>query len=740
MAFALAAVMLLGGSGIQTSSAASSSGGSKAAGPSPLSQLLGRMDPAEAQYVMEEAKIARDTPSSLNSTARYVLETYPGAAGPKLASETTDILEGCGAGALLGASLGAFGGPAAVAGAITGCAVGALSTYLGYQEGESAAEAALQSEAAAFESTEQDAVNNEVNLSNQLLTSLASALNLTQYGMDAWAESAALAQLPDNTFNQAEDIGNTSIGYDLTAPMLMYGSNMVQLVNSTYQWWLAKYGPNGQFDQCNIAGGYLIGFWANTPYAETCSSPSAYAADLFNGGAFVNGPALIEQGASFSMPGAATLTELGGSCRFTSPSASIYRVDAFPCPTGTYLSSEPAGSQIAIGDVAPAAVPGAATTISGCYSIGGTVWTALDGAALSLGNGCVNTGKPLNLTSQVGCGTGCETTNTAWYASRVTSTLPYYFNQTKQMEQNAANSAEFYWQYLRGLGYTNESQIPSNCQIPQPYVALPPNVNLGNLTVSDYEALYWSWVNAVGSYYGVNASKVSNSCGNTNKLGPTQWVTNLTVNTTVSIYIANATEYPGENGSNVSTWAYSHVQAVWWPELSAVTIPVGAIYQVPQNDPIEAVIPSRSAYLTLTGVGPPIKSAAIPLGAAGDEIFIWSCTVNGLPASNCTVGNQNITTVIENITCSGLCGLQPPPSGGGIFTLPDPFAAIANWLGSLFGGGALGSLLGGLATGLIVLALILVAIYAVYVLLSRSKSGGRGSSGGGTVVVTGGGR
>jgi hypothetical protein len=693
------------------------------------------MDPAEAQYVMESARIAQATPASLNSTAEYLLATYPTASGPKLESETLDILEGCGAGALLGLSLGAFGGPAAIAGAITGCAVGALATYEGYQEGLTAAQKAEVALATQFDQGEQGAVNNEVNISNQLLTSLASALNLTQYGMDAWAESAALAQLPDATFNEAEDIGNTSIGYDLAAPMLMYGSDIAGIINATYDWWVAKYGPNGQFDTCGLPGNAIFSTWNYVGQSgSACQGQSTgFTDDFMRGGAYVNGPVLIPHGAEFSTDGAGTLSQIGGACHQTTPAGYQYTT-AFQCPSGAYAYSGPI-----MGDVAPVAVPGA-TGEGECYGPSLAVGGQTTAATFAFSSAsCVTTGAPMNLTGYYSCGTGCITAMTFPYSQKFGSTVPYYYNQTKQMELNAANSAQFYWQYLRSLGYTNASQIPANCQIPQPYVAIPPNVNLGNLTVSDYEALYWSWVNAVGSYYGVNASKVSNSCGNTNKLGPIQWVTNLTVNTTVSIYIANATEYPGENASNISTWAYRHVQAVWWPELSAVTIPVGAIYQVPQNDPIEAVIPSRSAYLTLTGIGPPVKGALRPLGASGDEIFIWSCTVNGLPASNCTVGNQNITTVIENITCSGLCGLQPPPSGGGIFTLPDPFAAIANWLGSLFGGGALGSLLGGLATGLIVLALILVAIYAVYVLLSRSKSGGRGSSGG-TVVVTGGGR
>lgn len=713
-------------------------------GPSPLSAYGYIVGASDLARTIQLAHKRGYSPANLNATLSSILSASPGASGPTLFSEAGDILEGCAATAITGGILGGiFGGVAGlVGGLLAGCAIGALTAYQAYEDGLTAAELAQQNVAQQFVLQEQTAINNEVNLTSQLLTTLASALNATQYGMDAWAETAATSQLGNATFSQALDLTQTEIPYDLAVPMELLGSDIAAIANSTMQWWMAKYGANGEFANLCGPGNMPTGQGLSAPYLSVfhtiaCTSTSyVQSTPLFaySGGAAVgHGDAFIAMhGGELYINGTAgdTLTQLTGGSYTLTPANGKADFAGFPGPTGVY--SWPG---TVTGLVAPLEVPGATNTQ--CYTIGALESGTPDATNLAHtgGAGIAPCGiglAPLGLSNS-------PADTTVFYASAVTSTFDYYQTQAKIMEANAENGAQFYWQFLRSLGYTNASQIPAQCIIPEPYLSLPPSINLGNITVGDYEAIYDSWTQAVANYYGVNASKISDTCTNNRNPGGNGpfWVTNLTVNSTLSVYIANSTEYPSENLSNLSSWAYDKVQAVWWPELAQFTLPVGQVTAVPSNDPIQVVIPSRSAFLTLTGDGPKVKGAVHPL-TSGDYIFVWTCTINGQPTSNCTVGPENISKTFYNISCGGgssQCGLQQSPPF--ILTLPNWLAGIEQFFSSIFGGGAIGALLGSLLTDFIIIAAVVLAVYAVYRVVSY-KGRGRGGGSGPTYIVAGG--
>lgn len=712
------------------------------AAPSPLAVYGAKVGNADLSRTIELAHLQGYSPSRLNETLQGLMEIYPESSGPKLFSEAGDVLLGCAATGITGAILGGiFGGVAgAIGGAIAGCAIGALTAYQSYEDGLSAAELSLVNTAQQFESGEQSAVNNEVNITSQLLTVLASALNATQYGMDAWAESAALSQLGNGTFQPELDLMQTEIPYDLSVPLTLYGNDIAAIANATEQWWLAKYGANGQFDACGLPGNQVLSYVAvfqtiACPHDGYSQSTPVYA---YDGGTSVGPgqPFVAFHGGQLYISGTSgeSLTQVvGGSYQFTLSGTDQYW-SGFPGPTAIYTFP----GQVT-GLVAPSQVPGPAQTT--CYTIGAVESGVPDAGTTENGVATLPCGSidPVYGMGELYCsGTSCGNLPARYY-SQTSGTLKYYSNQTGAMELNAVNSAQFYWQFLRSLGYTSASQIPAQCEIPEPYMALPPNINLGNLTVSDYESIYYSWANAVGNYYGVNASKVSDTCTNNHNPGGNGpfWVTNLTVNSTLSIYIANGTEYPSENVSNLSSWAYQRVQAVWWPELGQVTLPVGQVTAVPSNDPLQVVIPSKSAFLTLTGNGPPVKGAVYPL-SSGDYVYVWACTINGVPTANCTVGAGNISKVFTNITCGGGstdCGLQQSPPF--VLTLPNWLAGIEQFFSGLFGGGPIGALLGSLLTDLVIIAAVVLAIYVVYRVVTHRGSGGGGGSGS-TYIVTGG--
>ena len=706
---------------------------------SPLQAYGEKVGATDLSKTIQLAHLEGFTPAKLNQTLEGVMEIYPTYVGPRLASEAGDILLGCAATGITGALIGGiFGGVAgAIGGAIAGCAIGALTAYQAYEDGLSAAQLALANTAKEFATGEQASINNEVNITGQLLATLASSLNLTQYGMDAWAESAALSQLGNDTFSPQLDLMQTEIPYDLAVPFTLVGNDYAAIANATAQWWLAKYGANGQFDACDLDGN---GAQSYLTAMNTIACPSGYEqstpVSVFDGGASVaQGEAFIAfHGGNLLISGTSgqSLTqEVGGSYQYTLSGSNEYW-SGFPGPTGIYtFPGEVTGL------VAPVQVPGGVTKTV-CYTIGAAESGTPDTTNANTGDvGILPCGGKTPVYALYDYVSGVGAVYNQYY-STPSPVLDSYPNQTSEMETNAVNSAQFYWQFLRSLGYTSASQIPAQCQIPEPYMALPPSVNLGNLTVSDYEALYYSWTQAVGNYYGVNASTISSTCTNGHNPGGggSWWVTNLTVNSTLSVYIANSTEYPSENLSNLSSWAYQRVQAIWWPEQGQVTFPAAQVSAIPSNDPIQVVIPSKSAFLTLTGNGPKVQGAVDRLGATGDYIFIWSCTINGVPTQNCTVGSDNVSKIFTNITCGGgssQCGLQSPSF---IFSLPNWLGGIENFFSSLLGGGPLGALLGSLLTDLVIIAAVVLAIYAVYrVVTYRGKRGG-----GGTYIVTGSGR
>ncbi|HEV2519271.1 MAG TPA: hypothetical protein VGX00_01440, partial [Thermoplasmata archaeon] len=143
------------------------------------------------------------------------------------------------------------------------------------------------------------------------------------------------------------------------------------------------------------------------------------------------------------------------------------------------------------------------------------------------------------------------------------------------------------------------------------------------------------------------------------------------------------------------------------------------------------------AYYTLLGNGTPVNNTGgvvVDQSTPGAAIYLTSCTVGGVPQTNCTITLSNLQGYVAGINCpsgpSG-CGLQPSPNGG-LFGIPNPLTWLANALAALFGGGPLGAFLGGLLTAILVVAIIGGLIFFSVVELEawgRRKRGGAASGG-----------
>jgi hypothetical protein len=74
----------------------------------------------------------------------------------------------------------------------------------------------------------------------------------------------------------------------------------------------------------------------------------------------------------------------------------------------------------------------------------------------------------------------------------------------------AANNAQTYWQTLRGLGYTDPSQIPANMTLPPPDVAFIANEDMLRLTFNEIFAMYLSYLNALKDFINSTTWQLAN--------------------------------------------------------------------------------------------------------------------------------------------------------------------------------------------------------------------------------------
>ena len=345
-------------------------------------------------------------------------------------------------------------------------------------------------------------------------------------------------------------------------------------------------------------------------------------------------------------------------------------------------------------------------------------------------------------------GNGCVTSGTA------INTI------TGQLIANTTLSGQVYWAFIRSLGYTSLGSIPANCIIPAPYMALPSQFDVGNLSLNQTIALYESFLQGMGNFYG--AGSAFSVCH-----GPVQtpynytiWVyANLYVETWASVYINNGTAavngtgaaMAGERYGNVSTWAFvnatctpalggechnplypavtgqTEIQNVLIaPTLKSIAIPTLTKWAVPADNPLLLFAYNNHTGLNvyrLNGngtkdIGPNGWGSA----TGGDSIYLNACFVNGTSVTNCTV---TLTTWDIYVGSSGPPPPPPPPpppSSGvecpGASSL-WVFGSIVNGVAGVFSGIPLiGTGVGCFVGYVVLVALIIVLVYVAVAVIN----------------------
>ena len=685
------------------------------------------------------------------------------------------------AGAALGAAIGSLGGPVGTAfGGLAGLIAGGVGAYYGCQEAANSIND-LGKQYAVWAASQISAFGNEVNLTTAAYQSLASALNLSTVGWERAADHAALAQLGQPSFNISLDLYDSGI-YQNLAPVVsayqdeimsaevaqMSAMNGVGYTNEYYnsltpnlQWmtgtgstvlWEPRagsasitglgasitpgngeiyvpgpvsYAPNGVVLQCTIqtySCPSSIDFWNEETHtwsnltAEACNPNNDFQGYL-------------------------------ESCNLGYPASSGY----------TYYVKSPTSCQCTV--IVPDGQPAPTAANSG-WSIMGEISTAPTSGGLAYNVTDIPPSGSYYLSYTEGSGPATTVT----YA-QFTDPIPLGGNTLTQwitsIEWQAAQNAEAYWQFLHNAGFTSESSIPPDCIVPAPYIALPSAVSETDLNASEWYDLYLASLEGMASFYNTSLSGTS-FCGTQAvqqwSMGTTVWG-NLYLNATGFVYLTNGTKPISVTGSalsteefeNRTTWAIGnttyggmHVtgpqQLLLMPTLATVSIPVGRLYEVPANDPIQVYAVQSGVQITANGngtnttIGPAVSGLRTMTLQPGDAIYLSSCSTGGQAQANCTATVQTLNVTIANITCTGPCQ-QNANQGGTFGGLPNPFAWLASLFSGLLGGGPLGQLLGSLVAAFVILVVILVLVYVVY----RVSTGKRSGGGGGQVLVVGGG-
>jgi hypothetical protein len=694
-------------------------------------------------------------------------------------------------GCLLGAAVGAAGaGVGAGVGCVAGAAAAAGAYAIGYEIGKDS-QAAQKDLFPGWALAMMAAFGNEENATATAYLNLLSALQFAELGFQRMADHAALLQLNRSSYSVPLDLMQSGLTAQMGAIAWAYNEQVAQPIGPLKSWFDAQGSSGGSYagsDPLMVANpGPFNGYDAGAAGGLTAHIAGPTVLDGANGGA-VYYDLYIPGGQYLTVTGASGTTMTWVAQSYVNPrdwwngTAQIQSGGvgtlAVPQTAGVYnvTISSSTGNQVIVYLGTGSRIPYSLTSAIGhdgvlsefsgqttqpptCGGSGPSNWNWMDGSTLAMDEYQSCTSKvpetPIYSVYNGGPGNGG---------------LMAYMGS---LEWQAAENGNAYWSFLRTLGYTSLSQIPTDCIVPAPYQVLPSALNMSSLNSSQIESLYEVWLEGLGKFYNTSLSGAdfcSNAPNGPFNLQNVTWgnwaeqaIGYLYVSNGSGPHSWNGTALPTEKFGNVSTWAIVSTRMVLMPTLAAINVPVGVKWAVPSTNPVwvyvydtagycgptnyTAACQQTAALLALsgngTGTGACVKGQLIctqvsPLALApGDSIYLTSCTLNGLSASNCTVGPQNITVVVQNITCpgGGSSCQQQNQSGGSFFNWGDPFGALACLLAELFGGcgSPLGGLLGSLLTTIIFIAVIGGGLYiAVVELEGWGNRKSRGDSGGAT--------
>ncbi len=368
-----------------------------------------------------------------------------------------------------------------------------------------------------------------------------------------------------------------------------------------------------------------------------------------------------------------------------------------------------------------------------------------------------------------------------------------YAHTFQSVVNNSLTLAHAYFDVLDAVTNYSEYAVPATCTIPPPSAAFPASTNPANylLDVNDTTALYVGYLDSVARTFNSLFADGTGFCGDPNLGFGVQWNTTYDpyLNITAFVYFggpggaldANGTADTHASYSNPTTWPIKVVNpAFLYPYLFQMNVPVAAVYPIPANDPVAAMLPNYAGnvlygqnitagpewgiptYLSLSGYGNFVqisgyssnRNSGHPLDT-GDAIYISTCVRGGVSeGSYCpltvTYFNNFTYGIVHAFiypTCVqvGDCP-QTGGGGGGLSSLGNTcgFSALYQWydgwagyIGSAISegfthlGGAVGGIPiigGGLAyvidgIGCVIAWLVVILLFALFAYVAVKVGG-----------------
>lgn len=669
-------------------------------------------------------------------------------------------LIGAAAGCAIGGFVGSF---VPVVGTAAGCAIGAVATLLGIiYFTQSAGGLGILHEDGIVRGQVQ-AFDNAMNASVAFLTNSLSIFNATLYAWNDAVDSVAVNQLGNSSFNYTLAVAQSGIEavFDsVIGPYVAQTSLDLANLNEIFYQLYSTPGLSNVHDYAGFGSGACLGVCASvlTWYGGFSSffESGATSGQIIPVEILPFGP--VHYSASGGpcsifnlMNNSTTLTVAGGSSAFVKNWTNV---------SGGFL--EIAGPSATCELDGPGVISFAANAISGSASL--AIVDATCGKKANPGS-C----NPLSATrvTQGQTPDAIGAFNSSGGPSVLVPNRDFlggvfyaYQKQFDTMTHAAMANAYTYWLFLRTLGYHSYSQIPSDCLIPAPDLAVPPV----NLAATDYslnytEASYVAKLQALATFFDTPYN-TSNFCNGhpqrsfvlTDQTAPpfgenlTGFVLTLPKGThqlwkSPHTWAVNGTNTPVYgNIFNVSGKTNaSPVGLTIWP--SVVTygyaIPLDTVVEVPLNDPMEVDVLQNLSYYTLDGNGSAITSlspsqnllSGTPAsGTTGAAVYLTSCTINGIAENPCVINGTSFSNATGTQSGGGpgpIFFLGSSPCGQTLpiwSTLVGVFAGVFGFLGT-----TVACFIGEAISAIVLILVIVLVIYLIAAVVRGSGNRRRSS-------------
>jgi hypothetical protein len=656
------------------------------------------------------------------------LSAYATSSGLQLAFNWGSLLAaavgGCVGGAIIGGLIGAAaGGIGALPGAGIGCVAGAAAGALGETIGQLWSTIPINKEALQVGDAE---AGNNLRLVNGQAQAIEALLPATSYFWYRLADVAAMQQIGNSTWNASLDLEQSTM-----IPQLGTATTaLIAEANDVFVQWQELLSANGET---------LSAPAGTVPTGVAVITVNTGSAWVFNGSTIAWQYACNSVGCAACPSGSpATFTYGAGDARVSStPSSCATRGSS----SAGYWATYPVSGSGVLSSWTPNS-PGTAEF----NTVG---WTS--GVPFCLTGTCTYTTQ-----FQVN---GWEVSD-SYTGGTIGDDPPYYldllpnvtgvFNDIAGIEVNAIASGQVYWNYLHALGYTNPAQIPAKFQILPPAETMPPTMCIDNVSIyggtgyngaclnlnyTELNSLYLAWMASLAHFFNSttyqDGPSPCSSAGNCTSWG------NLNEYGRGSVYVPGATSSTGltEVFGNVSTWNVTDSQLLFFPEIVPESIPVGQVWEVPSNGPLEVYVVQAGELLSLTGNGTAVAQVAgnsrlVPAAnsTAGDALYLQSCDDNGTSASACDVSPYTVNITLVQLLCSLNSSTCPsPPSSGGGLTL----GGIGCDFLSLFGLPCTGifATIGEILLLVVAIVVVGLILYVLYRVASAGRGRSRGAVG-----------